>query len=272
MYAHAALSTELRHGPHGSHTQVTTLRSDPPLTLRHGVVHEPEPGIANTPGLARVTLAAAAAGPVGGDRYQLDVHVGAGSTLLLNEVSATLLLPGHDGAQSRTDVHIRIDAEATLVWLPKPVIAAHRCDHVNAIDVDLAGTARLLMREELLVGRYHEPSGRLRQQVRVRRAGQPLYRQDLHLGTRTTTTPAVIADHHAVGSVLVVDPTWESNPPEPQQLPGLAAVMPLAGAAAVLVSALADDNLELRRLLTAGLSALGPPWQLGISHPLTPPH
>jgi urease accessory protein len=265
MRAHAALGTELRTGLRGPRTHVTRLRSDPPLVLRTTVANGPQPWAQHVVGLAQVSLAAAAAGPVGGDHYGLDVHVGAGSALRLTEVSATLLLPGHDRARSRTDVRIRVDSGSTLIWLPEPIIAADRCDHMNDVQVELAPDARLLMREELVLGRHAEPTGRLRQRVRVRCGGQALYSQDLDVGTPAWASPGVASDSRAVGSVLLVDPTWRQRPPRPADLPGQAALMPLAGGAA-LVSALAEDNLALRRQLIAGLTALGPPW-----HPHTTP-
>ncbi len=262
MYAHARLGTELRGGPGGPRTQVTTLRSDPPLALRQTIAIRPEPGVGTTSGIARVSLTAAAAGPIGGDQYRLDVDVGAGSTLVLNEVSATLLLPSHDRAVSRTVIRINVDTAGTLIWLPGPVIAAHRCDHINEVQADLREGARLLMREEFVLGRHHEPSGRLRQQVRIRQAGLTLYRQDVDLGGPASGTPGVAAGYRAVGSILVVDPDWQDAAPQAQELPGQAALMPLAGAG-VLISALAEDSLALRHQLELGLAALGPPWQPG---------
>ena len=260
MYAHARLGTELRTGPGGPRTHVTTLHSAPPLALRQTIATRAEPGVSTTPGIARVSLTAAAAGPIGGDQYRLDVQVGAGSALVLNEVSATLLLPSHDSAVSRTVIRVTVDAAGTLIWLPGPVIAAHRCDHLNEVQVDLAAGARLLMREEFLLGRHHEPSGRLRQRVRIRQEGHPLYRQDFDLGAPAWDTPGVAAGYRAVGSLLVVDPSWQDTTPPAQELPGQAALMPLAGAA-VLISALAEDSLALHHHLEAGLAALGPPWQ-----------
>ena len=49
--------------------------------------------------------------------------------------------------------------------------------------MQLADDARLLIREEILLGRHGETSGRVRQRVSVRYAGRPLYRQDLEVGT-----------------------------------------------------------------------------------------
>ena len=75
------------------HTRICVLRSDWPLMLRTTLPLDSNPVTAwaqrdATP--ARVHLSA---GPVGGDQLRLEVRVGAGSALILSEVSSTLLLP-----------------------------------------------------------------------------------------------------------------------------------------------------------------------------------
>jgi urease accessory protein len=177
--------------------------------------------------------------------------------LVLGEISATLLLPGADGAASRTTVGVTVEAGGTLVWWPQPVIAACGCNHLIEVRIDLAVDSRLVLREEILLGRHGETSGRLRQRLRVRRDQHPLHLQDLELGDTTGRSPAVLGDHRAVGNVLVVAP--DPLPDTTVLLDRQSLVMPLASGAA-LVSALGQDNLEVRRRLLAGLETLGPPW------------
>jgi urease accessory protein len=260
MRAHACLATTLAIG-HGGRprSRVTTLRSAAPLTLRLAAAKAPEPWAAHAVDVARVCLTAGAAGPVGGDRLTLHVDVGRGSSLVLSEVSPTLLLPGPHGEPSVLRVRIHVAAGATLVWLPEAVIASRGCDHLTDVRVDLEGGARFLMREEILLGRHGEPAGTVHQRVQVRVADQPLYRQDLMIGAAGARTPAVLGHFRAVGSTMVVDPQWVESPPPMHRLSGQAALLPLAGPAA-LVTALAEDNLRLRAQLDEGLAALGPPW------------
>jgi urease accessory protein len=238
---------------------VSILRSEAPLVLRIARAKAPEPWAAGRTDVVRVALTAGAAGPVGGDELDLTIDVGAGSSLVLSEISPTLLLPGPHGEQSRTRVRVRVAAGATLIWLPEPMIAARGCDHLNDVAVQLEPGARLLMREEVLQGRHEEVSGRVRQRVSVRLAGRPLYRQDLLVGTPEAATPPVIGSHGAVGSILIVDPDWTAHPPAGGVLDAEAAVLPLEGPA-VLVTALAGDNLALRHQFAAALAVLGEPW------------
>ena len=270
MRARAHVRTELDTDAAGrARTRLATLRSQAPLKLRPTIGRNAELwGAGETEDLARVCLAAAAAGPMGGDELVLQIEVGAGTTLVLTEASATLLLPGGDGAQSRLQVRVEVGPGATFVWMPEPMIAARGCHHVNDIDVKLALDARLLLREELLLGRRRESSGRVRQILRVCRDGHPLHVQELVLGQQSSRSPAVVGDHRAVGSMIVVDPALPDI--DPAQLAEDGALLPLAGGHAVLAQALSADSIGLRRQLDAALTLLGAPWDLGARRPVVP--
>jgi urease accessory protein len=178
--------------------------------------------------------------------------------LVLSEVAATLLLPGPNGEESIMEIDIRVGANGTLVWLPEPVIAARGCRHRTDIRVWLESGARLLLREELVLGRYGEQPGILRQHLRVEIDSRPLLDQELAVGFEASgwDGPAVSGGHRALGSILVADPTWqETSLLIPAALEGDAAILPLAGPA-VLVTALAPDSLTMRRQLDAGVALL----------------
>lgn len=243
-----------------AHTRLSTLRSDAPLVLRPTIGKGREPWVRGDRTAARVSLTAGAAGPIGGDELELTVHVGAGSTLVLTEISHTLLLPNHDRATSTLTTRVTVERGATLVWLPEPVIAARGCQHIGTTDIDLGEGARLLVREELLLGRHGEPSGQLLQRLRVTASDRPLYHQDLQLGNDTGRSPAVAGEFQAVGSILVVDPDWTpATQPAARPLTATATLMPLARGS-VLISALAANSLDLRATLDRGVAALGGLW------------
>src|SRR5690606_33759757 len=111
-------------------SKVHTLRSQAPLILRPTHSKEPEPQVLRTGSAARVSLVSGAAGPLGGDDFELNIRVGAGSTLLLNEISSTLLLPGARGGRSSMRINIAVEEDSTFVWMGEPIIAARGCHHV----------------------------------------------------------------------------------------------------------------------------------------------
>lgn len=252
---HAVIATELRDG----RTAISRLRADTPLSPRPTIASGEEPFVRGGDA-ARIRMSASAAGPVGGDTYLLDIHVGAGSTLVLRDVGATLVLPGPHGELSRWVTRLRVDDGATCIWIPEPVIAARGCHHQHIIEADLAGDARLLFREELVLGRHLEEPGSLTALLSVRRAGVPTVIQQIDLGPGAvgSRSPSVLGGHRAVGNVVVVDPDGA---------PGPAAAAPDAGSAVmrqdpctVQISALADDAPTLRHRLDLGMDLLGPPW------------
>ena len=206
----------------GRGTRISTLRSDPPLTLRMagGALYR----------------AASAAGPVGCDDVALDVSVGPGAALEVRSVAATLVLPGPSGAASSTTVTARVGSGAVLRWLPEPTVLVRQCDHRVAGQVNLAATATMVWRDELVLGRYGELSGSVLQRLDVERAGRPLLRTEQALGPRWPGSdgPAGMAGHRAVGMVLVVGP----------QAPALALPVGEDGAdgpVRIAVSHVADD-------------------------------
>jgi urease accessory protein len=245
-------------------SRIHVLRSQAPLMLRPANPKGPEPLVHQARGAARVHLAASAAGPLGGDDYRFDVHVGAHSSLVLNSVAAMLVLPGARGGRSRMRINVRVEAGATFVWLPEPTIAAQDCDHDQDVRIQLAAGARMVTREEILLGRHREPPGNFRTTLRMAYAGRPIYHQQLRFGPEAEgwDSAAVAHDNHAVGSILAVDPAWLDRAPGASAFHPNAVLAPLPGPA-VTVSAAAPDSLQLRRLLHSGLDQLGAPWAIG---------
>lgn len=221
-------------------TRLPVLRSAPPISLR------PTPD--------GVYLAGSAAGPLGGDDVELCVEVGDGAALTVRTVAASVALPGHGGRSSRVTVTARLGADASLLWLPEPVVAAAGCDHLMAADGTLADGATLVWREELILGRTGEQPGSFRTSTRIDVGGRPLLRHQLHVGGDGWAGPAVLDGARAVGTVVLAGRAAVAVAARTIG-PG-AALLPLDGPG-TLVSALADDAPTLRALLDRGAAAAG---------------
>jgi urease accessory protein len=222
-------------------TRLAVLRSKPPLVLRRT-------------GPAQVHLVGGAAGPLGGDHLRLDIEVCAGARLTVRTVAATIALPGLSGAASCLEVRARVGVGAALAWLPEPVIAAARCNHLSASTVDVAAGAELVWREELVCGRYGEAPGDIRLSTLVHHGGRVLYQHELAVGPSAPgwDGPAVLGDARAIGSVLLV------NRPVPAEAGSTGAtVLPLAGPG-VLLCAIGRDVRDVRAQLdvTSELAAI----------------
>jgi urease accessory protein len=208
---------------------------------------------------AVVHLVNAAGGPLAGDELRLDISVGAGVRLVLRSVAATVALPGHGTAPSRMSIFADVASGGALDVVPEPTVAARGCRHRVEAEVALGTSAYLCWREEILLGRFGEVPGAVSTSLRVdvaRDSGarrRPLLRQELDLAPDAPGLhgPAVLGGARAVGSLLVAAPGPDGLGYAPMVEDGVA-LLPLAGPG-VLVSALADDAVTLRRRLTAPL-------------------
>ena len=218
-------------------TRLARLRSEAPLLLRR------------TPDA--VYLVGGAGGPLGGDDLVLDIDVGSGARLVVRTAAASIALPGDEPSSVRTRVRVATGGE--LQWLPEPLVAVRACRHRMEAVIVLERGARLVWREELVLGRHGEVYGSVESRLLVDLDGAPLLRHELALGPDHPegSSPAVAGAARCSGSVLVVQPAWPT-PPGPLRLGPRAAVLPLAGPA-VQVVALADDALGLRRDLQSGI-------------------
>ncbi len=225
------------------------LVSDGPLALRRTRASGP---------YTRVTVVGAMSAPLGGDRLAVETEVRDGARLLVDSAAATLALPGRGAEPAAYDVRIGVGEGAVLRWLPEQVVSVHGSDLRMRTVVELAATARLVLREEQILGRHGEPPGTLVTRLTVRRAGRPLLDQELAFGPGAPggwDGGAVLGGHRATGQLLVVDPAFAEKPVRPRLIGVHAAVTPLAGPAA-LATAVAPDALSVRRLLDTALSEL----------------
>ncbi len=292
--AHAAVQVDPT--PDGG-IRVSELRSQVPLVLRRTGTTDSSCGSDALPHgylpTATVHLVNAAAGPLAGDRLRLDISVGAGVALVLRTVAATVALPGrgdHCGSSDENenghgnradppslfDVRADVGPDAALAYLPEPTVAARGCRHHMRARIRLASTARLLWREEIVLGRFGEPAGSISCALHVDVEGQgqeqgrnghnreghnregrsgmlrPLLRQELCLdpGMPGLDGPAVLGGARVTGSLLIAGPGPDGLGTAPA-VTDTFALLPLAGPG-VLISALAPDAVALRQALNTG--------------------
>ncbi|MHC5904480.1 urease accessory protein UreD [Streptomyces sp. S6] len=246
-------TARLRATPDGrGGTALPVLESDGPLALRRTRAEHPHE--------ARVLLVGAMSGPLGGDSFRVEATADAGARLSLGSAAATIALPGQHKGEARYDVRLRGACASQLRWLPEPLISANGSDLHVTTRIDLEPGARLVYREEQILGRVGEEPGRLTSRLSLRIGERPVLDQELSCGTGAPggwDGPAVLGGHRALGQLLVVRPEFADTPAPVRVLAdGAASVVPLSGPAA-LVTALAPDGLVLRRVLDAALAELG---------------
>jgi urease accessory protein len=219
-------------GPGGPYT-AAVLRSDLPIVLR--------------PAEDAIHIAQGAAGPLGGDDVELSIEVPDGCSLRLRAVASTLVLPSISGGAARITVRAVVGEGASLELLLEPLVVANRASVELITEIELAATARLLWREEIVLGRHNEVGGSAVTRIDVTRALLPLLRTSSQLtgGDPVTHGPSVIGRGRAVGSLLAIGHGVEPSAPAPDS-----ALLTLA-CGGTLLTAVASSALNLRRTLDA---------------------
>ncbi|MEW2408589.1 urease accessory protein UreD [Streptomyces griseoviridis] len=207
---------------------------------------------------ARVMLVGAMSGPLGGDRFTVRAAVESGARLRVGSAAATIALPGQAKGEARYDVRLDIAEGGELAWLPEQLISAAGSDLYVTTRVEAGEEARIVLREEQVLGRFGEEPGRLTSRLTLRIGGRLVLDQELACGPGTPggwDGPAVLGGHRAVGQLLLVRPEFAADPPRARLLGEGAALVPLVGPA-VLVTAVAADARLLRRVLDEALGQL----------------
>ncbi|MDA8289852.1 MAG: urease accessory protein UreD [Actinomycetota bacterium] len=150
-------------------------------------------------------LVATAAGPLGTDDVAIDIEVGAGAVATVRALGATL---AYASSTARLSLRVLLDEHAILDWWPGPLIATARCALAVTTEAELAATASLRLREELVLGRHNERPGRLHHRLSAQRGRRPLLRHELRIGPDSPgwDGPAVLGPARALAMALQVDP------------------------------------------------------------------
>ena len=191
-----------------------------------------------------MTVVGAMSAPLGGDRIAVEAEcTRRRAARRRTRPPPPSRCPAAAANAAHYDVRLTVGEGAELRWLPEQLISAHGSDLRMRTRIDLAAGARLVFREEQVLGRHGEPPGTLASRLTVHRAGRPLLDQDLAYGPGAPggwDGGAVLGGHRAAGQLLVVEPEFTDRPAEPRMLGEHAVLTPLAGPA-FLVTALAPD-------------------------------
>ncbi|MFE1174185.1 urease accessory protein UreD [Streptomyces sp. NPDC058773] len=192
----------------GGTTTLPVLDGDGPFELRRLRSHGLQ---------ARVCVVGAMTAPLGGDRLRIEATAPQGAALHLTSAAATLALRGPPPEHATYDVHLTVGEHAQLHWLPKPLICAAGSELRQSWTIGRAPTARLVLREDQILGRTGEPSGRVTTRLTVRSGGRTLLDQQAAYGPGAPgwVGPAVLAGNRATGQLLLVDPHFKEHPRSP---------------------------------------------------------
>lgn len=204
-----------------------------------------------------------AGGLTGGDRIAIDLTLAPGVRAVATSQTAERVYRTSGGAAAM-EVSLEAGAGADLAWLPQETILFDGASLRRRTVARLAGSARLLMCEMVVLGRAAMGESVVRADCRdcreVLRDGRPVLLEPLHLTDAALAHgggPAMLGGARAMATVALVAPGAEDAVGPVRQVLGAdAAASGWNGKCVVRV--LAPGARELRRSVAAALSVLGP--------------
>jgi urease accessory protein len=154
-------------------------------------------------GAVRAAFVPTQAGPLAGDRDRTRIVVGAGATLIVEPVAATLALPG--SARTLLALEITVEAGGRLVLDEAPLIVAAGADVERRCTLALGEGAVAALRETVVLGRDGEPPGTLVSTLRATLDDRALLHDALRLGPgREDAHVALAPGHRVIGTACLL--------------------------------------------------------------------
>ncbi|GIH15012.1 urease accessory protein UreD [Rugosimonospora africana] len=210
-------------------TVLADLYRQAPLLAQRALYWDPE-----MPELACVYVISTSGGILQGDRYRIDVSLGAGARALVTTQAATKI-QAMDANYASQIQRLDLAENAYLECLPEPVVPYRHSRFITHTTVTLPESATLLYAETLLPGRTHHGGGEVFQYdlfSSTLRAGRP-HGPDLFVdkfvvapGRWPTDRLGVLGDFQVLGSAVLLTapgcarrvfdrtpPSWDGDVP-----------------------------------------------------------
>jgi urease accessory protein len=205
-------------------------------------------------------------GMTGGDRFAIEMAVGAGAHLIAGTAAAEKVYRSN-GPDAEMSVKLDIAESASLAWLPQETILFDQARLSRRIDIELAPNASLVMAEAVVLGRAASGEmmneGFFADRWRLRRDGKLIYADTAWLEGAIAARliePAVTRGGIAIATVLIT-PCDEARLASVRSLrehfTGEVGISAWNGIAVARLCA--KDGTALRHDLTAVLAALNQP-------------
>lgn len=166
--------------------------------------------ISRTRQSAHVALPAAGMLLLGGDDVHIDIEVGAGCLLDLEDVGGTVAYPSR-GDPSAWTVSIHVGQGGVLVWRGLPFVVADDAIVERTTNVTLEPRASAVLRETIVLGRHGEAGGRLTSSLRITDHDGPVLIERLDVDGRAPE-PGVLGSARVLDAVIAVGFRPESAP------------------------------------------------------------
>lgn len=170
---------------------------------------------------ATLWLVGSGASPVGEDHIRVRVDVGAGVSVAVRSVAATMVYAAR-GAGTRWDTDLHVADGAHVDWRPEPVILTARARHHATTTVHAAEGADVTLDEVLVLGRAGEPTGSLCSTLAVTIDQAPVLLTSIDTSLPGWSGPAGVDRAPVVANRLRLG---HADPPGPAHAEGLVALL-----------------------------------------------
>lgn len=199
-------------------------------------------------------------GVTGGDAFDTTIHAARDTKLTLTTQAAERAYRSTDARPGQIRTRLTLDADTQLDWLPQETILFEGCALDRALDIDMAGAARLLLVEPLIFGRtamgetLH--NAQFRDRIDLRRDGRLLFADRVTLTgdlQAQLNRPGIAAGARAMAALLLVAPDADRH------LDPLRALLPPGSGVSLIregvlfARLLAADGHDLRQILIPAL-------------------
>ncbi|EPC03575.1 hypothetical protein L861_18745 [Litchfieldella anticariensis FP35 = DSM 16096] len=172
--ASLGLAFEARRESRGLITRMTRASHHGPLRVQRPFYPE------GAEGACHVYLLHPPGGLVSGDELNIHTSVGGGAhALLTTPAAAKLYKADSHGVSWAQHTRLKVDDDGILEWLPQETLCFDGSRGEQSTTIDLAGSARCLGWEVMVLGRPASRlpfvSGRVEQRFRLTRNGRPLW-------------------------------------------------------------------------------------------------
>jgi len=151
-----------------------------------------------------------AGGVAGGDAFGIEIAAGEGTRLSVTTAAAEKIYRA-EGPAARLDIALKAAAGAHIAWLPQETILFDRARVSRHIEIDLAGSASLLLCEIVVFGRTamgeRMQTGEFADRWRLRRGGRLVFAENIRLDCdigEKLGRAAVAKGGVAIGTALIV--------------------------------------------------------------------
>lgn len=165
------------------------------------------------PGAVHACVLPTQAGPLAGDHDRLRIVVGVRAALIVRPVAATVALPG--ARRTRLDLEVHVGAGGRLVLEEAPLIVTAGADVERRATVELAAGAVAALRDVVILGRCGEPGGQLVSTLRVTDEAGVVIHDTVRLDPATARQDAHVAlppGHRVAGTLCLLGVETDDAP------------------------------------------------------------